>query len=128
MLISGQYNDWNIPVLDVFAVSYMDTLRRSPPSSVECCARCSALLHNTAQAPHTVNPVCATVQDCPVCILLRQACRDRRSQDYADIDIVRRGAILEDRVTGERLLRLCRDTGPSSTLCSLVTLDAYACI
>ena len=97
----------------------MNTSTRVSPSLVQCCTRCSALLDNgySAQVTYAGTETCATAaQGCLVCtLLLRQARYDGRSEDDADIDIVRRGASLREEATGVRLLRLCRDTGPSST-------------
>jgi hypothetical protein len=91
----------------------MNTLSRIPPISTQCCDRCSILLDDLLQTPQRIN-IRVTVQDCQVCtLLLRRAFRDGRSEDDADIDIVRRGAVLQESVTGARLLRLCCDTGPS---------------
>jgi hypothetical protein len=86
------------------------------PSLVQCCARCSALIDNTAKVTYAGTETCATTaQGCRVCtLLLRQARYDGRNGDDADIDIVRQGASLRE-ATGVLLLRLCRDTGPSST-------------
>jgi hypothetical protein len=113
LLISIQYNDWSIPRRDAFAESYMNTLPRISPPSIQCCDRCSTLLDDLIQTPQQLD-IRATAQDCQVCtLLLRQVCRDGRREDEAVIGIVRRGAVLQESVTGARLLRLCCDTGPS---------------
>jgi hypothetical protein len=94
----------------------MNTSTRVLPSPVQCCARCSALLDDMARITYLGIKTCATApQDCQICtLLLFQARYDGRSEDDADINIVRRGAALQEEATGVRLLRLCRDTGPSS--------------
>jgi hypothetical protein len=86
-------------------------------SPVQCCARCSGLLDDTTRVTYPGTETCATAaQDCQVCtLLLRQARYNGRSLDDADIDIVRQGAALQEEATGVRHLRLCRDTGPSSS-------------
>jgi hypothetical protein len=74
--------------------------------SVPCCGRCSTLLDDTTQTPQRLD-IRATVQDCQVCtLLLRQSRFSGRIEDEAVIDIVRRGAVLQESVTGARLLRL----------------------
>jgi hypothetical protein len=96
----------------------MNTSTRLLPSSlVQCCARCSALLDDTAQAGYLQTETCATASPgCRVCtLLLRQVRYDGRSEDNADINIVRQGAALREEASGVRLLRLCRDTGLSLT-------------
>ena len=95
----------------------MNTSTRVLPPLVQCCARCSALLDGTAQVTYRGTETCATAaQGCQVCtLLLCQARYDGRSVDDADINIVRQGAALREEATGVRLLRLCCDTGLSST-------------
>jgi hypothetical protein len=96
----------------------MNILTRVLPSLVQCCARCSALLDNNVQISYPGTDIRVTAQGCGVCaLLLRQARCDWRSQDDGDIDIVRRGATLQERATHAPLLRLCCDTGLSSTPC-----------
>ncbi|EMD70139.1 hypothetical protein GGP41_000278 [Bipolaris sorokiniana] len=88
----------------------MNTLSRISPPSIQCCDRCSTLLNNPEQIPQQLE-IRATMQDCQVCTLLRrQTCRDGRSEDKAVVRIVRRGAVLQESVTGARLLRLCCNT------------------
>jgi hypothetical protein len=108
----------------------MNNSARVLPSLVQCCARCSALLDDTAQVTYPETKTCATAaQGCRVCtLLLRQARYDGRSVDDGDIDIVRRGAALREEATDKRLLRLCRDTGPSSTPHLQARNDTYAYI
>jgi hypothetical protein len=101
---------------DAFAESYMNTSTRVLPFLVQCCARCSALLDDTAQVTYLGPETYATVRSCRVCtLLLRQARHGGRSVYNANIDIVRQGAALREERTGVRLLRLCCDTGPSLT-------------
>jgi hypothetical protein len=74
----------------------MNTLLRMLSSSFRYCFR--------AHAP-----------DCQICTLLRRQARYYRCNgDEANIDIVRQGIVLQESVTGARLLRLYRDTGQSS--------------
>ena len=96
----------------------MNTSTRLLPSSlVQCCARCSALLDYTAHVTYPGTETCATAaQGCRVCtLLLRQARYYERSEDDADIEIVKRDASLQEKATRIRLLRLCRYTSPSLT-------------
>jgi len=94
----------------------MTNTTRVLPSPIRCCARCNLLLDSTARVTYPGTET-STTQGCKVCLLLlRQARYDGRSEDNADINIVRRGAALREEVTGVRFLRLCRDTGPSLTL------------
>jgi hypothetical protein len=92
----------------------MNTSTRLLPSLIQCCDCCSALLDDTSQAT-----TLTAARGCRVCaLLLRQVCYDGRSEENADINIVRQGAALREvrkEATGVRLLRLCRDTGPSLT-------------
>jgi hypothetical protein len=95
----------------------MKALSYTPPYSVYCCDRCSALVDDTTQTPHRVI-TCPTVLGCQVCmILLRQARQSAGFQDDEDINVIRRGTALEESATGTRLLRLCCDIGLSSNLC-----------
>jgi hypothetical protein len=78
----------------------MNTLSRISPPSIQCCERCSTLLDDLRHTPQQLD-LRATVQDCQICILVRhQTCRDGRSENEAVIDIVRRGAVLQESVTG----------------------------
>jgi hypothetical protein len=95
----------------------METSTNPLPSLVQCCARCSALLDDAAYVTYPGTGACApAAQGCQVCtLLLRQVRYDGRSVDDTDICIVRKDAALQEAATGKRLLRLCSDTGPSST-------------
>jgi hypothetical protein len=129
LLTSAQYNDWKMTSRDAFAESYMSTSTPALSPPVRCCARCSALLDNSEQVTYPGTETCGTItQGCEVCtLLLRQARYDGRSEDNADINIVRLGAALQEEATGVRLLRLCCDTGPSLTpyLQARNNTDAY---
>jgi hypothetical protein len=108
----------------------MNTSTRVLPSLVQCCARCSLVLDDTAQVTYLGTETCATAaQGCRVCtLLLRQTRNDGRSVGDADIDIVRQGAGLREKATGVCLLRLCCDPGPFSTPHLQARNDTYAYI